>query len=179
MDSIVTIPASVTPEKVAESRNAFVGALSSTYGAGRVYAANLVAFFDAQGFGTAWITMAHDHKGADGDAMRAERDSLYTALKESKGHSNPSVKWKQIKGYAADIVRADAGETAEGETAEGEGEGSGKKNTRSSQLRLVEDLVSLHKMCKREAKKLTEPQRKAALHISAALADLGVDLNSL
>ena len=174
MDTIVTIPNNVTPEKVAESRNAFVGALSSTYGAGRVYAADLVAHFDAQGFGTAWITMAHDHKGPDGDAMRAERDTLYTALKDA-GHSNPSVKWKQIKGYAAELVRADSGE-AEAET---ESEGSGKKTTRSTQLRLIEDLTSLHKMCKREAKTLTEPQRKASLHIASALAELGVDLTTL
>ena len=177
MNATVTIPNNVTPEQVGKARNAFVDSLSSNYGAGRVYAADLVAHFDSRGFGTAWITMAHDHKGPDGDAMRAERDTLYTALKAA-GHSNPSVKWKQIKGYAAELVRAESGE-AEGEAAEGEAEGSGKKSTRSPQLRLVEDLVALHKMCKREAKTLTEPQRKAALHIAAALADLGVDLNSL
>jgi hypothetical protein len=177
METTITIPSTVTPEQVAESRNTFVSALSTTYGAGRIYAADLVAFFDSLGFGTAWITMAHDHKGADGDAMRTERDTLYTALKAA-GHSNPSVKWKQIKGYAAELVRAESGE-AEGEAAEGEAEGSGKKSTRSPQLRLVEDLVALHKMCKREAKTLTEQQRKAALHIAAALSDLGVDLNSL
>lgn len=172
MSTTVTIPNNVTPEQVATARGAFVDTLSSNYGAGRTYAATLVG-----SLGTAWITMAHDHKGAEGDAMRAERDTLYAALKAA-GHSNPSVKWKQIKGYAAELVRAESGE-AEGEAAEGEGEGSGKKNTRSPQLRLVEDLVALHKMCKREAKTLTEPQRKAALHIAAALGDLGVDLNSL
>lgn len=172
MNTIVTIPNNVSPEQVSEARGAFVGALSSSYGAGRTYAAVLVGLL-----GTAWITMAHDHKGAEGDAMRKERDALYADLKAA-GHSNPSVKWKQIKGYAADLVRAESGE---GEAAEGDEPEStgGAKHTRSPQLRLVEDLTALHKMCKREGSKLTEAQKKAALHIAAALADLGIDLNTL
>lgn len=169
MNTTVTIPNNVTPEQVGKARGAFVDSLSSNYGAGRVYAATLVGLL-----GTQWITMAHDHKGAEGDAMRAERDALYADLKAA-GHSNPSVKWKQIKGYAAELTA----DPADAEADATEGEGSGKKSTRSPQLRMVEDLVALHKMCKREAKTLTEPQRKAALHIAAALGDLGVDLNSL
>lgn len=168
MNATVTIPNNVSPEQVSKARGAFVDSLSSNYGAGRVYAATLVGLL-----GTQWITMAHDHKGAEGDAMRAERDALYADLKAA-GHSNPSVKWKQIKGYAAELT-ADPADA----DADAEGEGSGKKSTRSPQLRLIEDLTALHKMCKREAKTLTEPQRKAALHISAALADLGIDLNTL
>lgn len=177
MTTTVTIPNNVTQDEVNKARGAFVDSLTTNYGAGRTYAANLVAFFDAAGFGTAWITMAHDHKGPDGDAMRTERDTLYASLKAA-GHSNPSVKWKQIKGYAAELVKADAadGEAAEGDEPESTG---GAKHTRSPQLRLVEDLTALHKMCKREEKKLTEAQRKAALHIAAALADLGIDLTTL
>ena len=169
MDTTITIPASVTPEQVTTARDEFVGALSSSYGAGRRYAAVLVGLL-----GTAWITMPHDQKGAEGDAMRAERDALYACLKAA-GHSNPSVKWKQIKGYALELTAE-----PEGEGEEGEGEGSGKaKHTRTTQLRLIEELTALHKLCKREAKTLTEPQRKASLHISAALADMGVDLTKL
>ena len=166
MTATVTIPNNVTPEQVGKARGAFVDSLSSNYGAGRVYAATLVGLL-----GTQWITMAHDHKGAEGDAMRAERDALYADLKAAE-HSNPSVKWKQIKGYAAEL-------TADPADADAEGEGSGKKTTRSTQLRLVEDLVALHKMCKRESKNLTTEQHKAALHIAAALADLSIDLNTL
>ena len=169
MNATVTIPNNVTPEQVGKARGAFVDSLSSNYGAGRVYAATLVGLL-----GTQWITMAHDHKGAEGDAMRAERDALYADLKAA-GHSNPSVKWKQIKGYAAELTA----DPADAEADATEGEGSGKKTTRSAQLRLIEDLTALHKMCKRESKTLTEPQRKAALHIAAALADLGIDLNTL
>ena len=168
MDTVITIPNDVTPEQVEKARGAFVDSLSSNYGAGRVYAATLVGLL-----GTAWITMPHDQKGAEGNAMRGERDALYAALKAA-GHTNPSVKWKQIKGYAAELTAdpADAG-------AETDAEGSGKKTTRSTQLRLIEDLTALHKHCKSKAKDLTEPQRKAALHIDAALADLGVDLSTI
>ena len=166
MNATVTIPNNVSPEQVSKARGAFVDSLSSNYGAGRVYAATLVGLL-----GTQWITMAHDHKGPEGDAMRAERDALYADLKAA-GHSNPSVKWKQIKGYAAEL-------TADPADTDAESEGPGKKTTRSTQLRLVEDLVALHKMCKRESKTLTTEQHKAALHISAALADLGIDLNTL
>jgi len=167
MDTVVTIPNNVTPEQVEKARGAFVDSLSSNYGAGRVYAATLVGLL-----GTAWITMPHDQKGAEGNEMRAERDALYAALKAA-GHTNPSVKWKQIKGYAAELT-ADPADAAETET-----EGSGKKTTRSTQLRLIEDLTALHKHCKSKAKELTEAQRKAALHIDAALSDLGVELSTI
>lgn len=170
MDTVVTIPNNVTPEQVERARGAFVDSLSSNYGAGRTYAATLVGLL-----GMAWITMPHDQKGAEGNAMRAERDALYADLKAA-GHSNPSVKWKQIKGYAAELTADPADADAD---ADADSEGSGKKTTRSTQLRLIEDLTALHKHCKSKAKDLTEPQRKAALHIDAALADLGVDLNTI
>ena len=179
MNATVTIPNNVSPEQVSKARGAFVDSLSSNYGAGRVYAATLVGLL-----GTQWITMAHDHKGAEGDAMRAERDALYADLKAA-GHSNPSVKWKQIKDHAHEVLaeadraaRIAAGESAEDIDAESEGSGN-TKSARSPQLRLVEDLTGLYKMCKREAKTLTEAQRKASLHITAALADLGVDVSQL
>lgn len=171
MDTTITIPDSVTPEMVTKARGEFVGALSSTYGAGRRFAAVLIA-----ALGTEWVTMAHDAKGEAGDAMRVERDALYADLRAA-GHSNPSVKWKQIKGYASELLAAEDGE-GEGEDGEGEGKGSAK-HTRTPQLRLIEDLTALHKMCKREGNKLTNAQVKASLHISAALGDLGVDVSKL
>ena len=172
----VTVPSTVTPERVAESRSAFVNSLTSSYGAGRVYAADLLGFFRESGFGDAWLAMAHDAKGASADAMRAERDTLYAALRDAK-HSNPSVKWKQIKGYAADLIRAELGESEESES---EGEGSGKaKHTRSTQLRLIEDLTSLYKLCKREKKELTPAQSEVWTYITSALDALGVDTSQL
>lgn len=164
----VTIPNNVTQDQVDTARTAFVDSLSSNYGAGRRYAAVLVGML-----GTAWITMAHDAKGAEGDAMRTQRDALYSDLKKA-GHSNPSVKWKQIKGYAAELT-ADPADTEDGEEGESSG---GAKHSRSLQLRLIEDLTTLHKACKKEKAK-TDQQIKAAMHIAAALADLGVDISNL
>ena len=66
------------------------------------YAAGLI-----QTLGVAWITMPHDQKGPEGDAMRAERDELYKLLR-ARNHSNPSVKWKQIKDHANDILAEQA-----------------------------------------------------------------------
>lgn len=175
---IVTVPAVAVSSDVKAARGEFVAVLKTEYGAARKYAATLVAFFRGEGFGDDWVTMDHDEKGKAGDAMREERSALYADLKAA-GHSNPSVKWKQIKGYAAEIIGEEMGET-EGETEGEETEGSGNtKHTRSVQLRLVEDLSGLHKMLKREAKNLTDGQRTAALHIAAALADIGVDVNGL
>ena len=175
MSTIVTIPANVTPAELTESRDGFAQASGHVYGAGRKYAANLLGFL-----GTAWIELAHDAKGAEGDAMRTERDALYAALRALPiPHSNPSVKWKQIKDHARSILAEQA--QAEGGEAEGEGEAEGSgngKHTRTLQLRLIEDLTTLYKACKKE-KARTEQQSKAMLHIAAALADLGVDISKL
>ena len=175
MSTIVTIPANVTPAELTESRDGFAQASGHVYGAGRKYAANLLGFL-----GTAWIELAHDAKGAEGDAMRTERDALYAALRALPiPHSNPSVKWKQIKDHARSILAEQAqAEGGEGE-GEGEAEGSGNsKHTRTLQLRLIEDLTTLYKACKKE-KARTDQQSKAMLHIGAALADLGVDISKL
>lgn len=179
-DVVVTGAADGAGVDVAGARRFYVEALGSTYGAARKYAAALVEYFEGEGYGYEWITMPHDQKGEAGDAMREERDALYADLKKA-GHSNPSVKWKQIKGYAAEIVKAaNPQPEGEGEGAEGEGEGSGKaKHARSLQLRLVEDLTSLFKACKREGSKMSTGQRDAHTHITSALRALGVDTSSL
>jgi hypothetical protein len=184
MSVIVTIPNSVTQEQVAESRGKFVQVGGELYGAGRKYAADLIGFFRAAGFGDAWLTMEHNEKSAAGDAMRVQRDALYADLKaRPEKHSNPSVKWKQIKDHAQSILaeqaRAEAVANGEEPEGEGEGEGSGKaKHTRTLQLRLIEDLKGCYGACKRE-KARTDAQSKAMLHIGAALADLGIDLSTI
>lgn len=177
-DVTVTSPVAVSIETL---RDAYVSQLGGVKLSAKAYAKGLL-----DTLGTEWLTMAHDAKGAEGDAMRAERDALYDALRKN-GHSNPSVKWKQIKDSAREILaeeeraaRIAAGESPEDIDAEAAAEAQGKKkDVRSPQLRLVEDLTGLYKMCKREAKTLTEAQRKASLHITAALADLGVDVSQL
>ena len=142
------------------------------------YAAGLI-----QTLGVAWITMPHDQKGPEGDAMRAERDALYALLRARKNpHKNPSVKWSQIKKHATTILaeQAKAEALARGEAVPEDNEPKGgAKHNRSTQLTLIEDLTTLWKRCKRESKTLTDAQRKAQLHIGAALSDLGVDVNML
>ena len=166
----ITIPNNVSPQQVADARAEFVSSVSSNYGAGRQYAAMLVG-----SLGTEWTELAHDAKGPAGDAMREERDALYALLKAA-GHSNPSVKWKQIKGYALDLLKAEEPKV----DGEADSEGSGKaKHTRSPQLRYVEDLTGLYKMGKREAKNLSEAQREVHTLVAAALGKLGIDISQL
>ena len=142
------------------------------------YAAGLI-----QTLGVAWITMPHDQKGPEGDAMRAERDALYALLRARKTpHKNPSVKWSQIKKHATAMLaeQAKAEALARGETIpETEAPKGNAKHTRSTQLTLLEDLTTLYKHCKRNSKVLTDAQRKAHMHIGSALSDLGVDVSML
>ena len=175
--AIVTIPSGVSAEQVEQACEVFVNISGDVYGAGRTYAANLLGFL-----GTEWIDMAHDAKGEAGDKMRAQRDMLYAKLRALPiRHSNPSVKWKQIKDHARSILaeQAKAEREAAGEP-EPEAEGSGKaKHTRSPQLRYVEDLTGLYKMGKREGSKLTTAQQKVHTLVTAALSELGVDISQL
>lgn len=177
-DATITVPAIVTSFEMEMVRDTFVSRLSEAKISGREYAAHLLAYFDGLGYGFAWLTMAHDAKGEDADAMRAERDTLYKALREA-GHSNPSVKWKQVKGYALELLKQQQREESGEPEAEAESEGNGKRENRSVQLRYVEELTSLYKMGKREKDNLTEKQAKAHTCVAAALAELGVDIAQL
>jgi hypothetical protein len=151
------------------AREGFVNAVGAEYGAAKVYAQTLVAEF-----GSVWVDAAHDAPGADMDAFRAERAELYKGLKAA-GHSNPSVKLKQIKDHARAILARESavdGEDGEG-AGEGEGAGGEKKERRSVQLRMVEELISLFKFAKRSV--LNEGQANAFRSIAQALRDLGVN----
>ena len=176
--AIVTIPNNVTPEQVEQSCATFANMSGEVYGAGRKYAADLIGFL-----GTEWITMPHDQKGEAGDKMRAQRDMLYSKLRALPiPHSNPSVKWKQVKDHAQNILaeQAKAERIAAGVTEPVAADPSGgKKEVRGPQARLLQDLTELHRFCKREEKKLNEAQKKAATHIASALVELGAVLSTL
>lgn len=168
--SVINAPAA----RINELRQGYVSMEGNLKIKAAAYAEGLLEYL-----GLEWLTMAHDAKGPAGDAMREERDLLYTALR-AVGHTNPSVKWKQIKDHARAILgeREKAEAIARGETPAEESKGEAK-HTRSTQLTLIEDLTRLYKHCKRNAKELTDAQRKAHLHIGAALADMGIDISAL
>jgi hypothetical protein len=156
-------------QTLVEAREGFIGAVGAEYGAAKVYAGELMAQF-----GSVWVDAAHDAPGADMDLFRVERAELYKGLKAA-GHSNPSVKLKQIKDHARAILARESavdGEDGEG-AGEGEGAGGEKKERRSVQLRMVEELIALYKFAKRSV--LNEAQANAFRMIGQALRDLGVN----
>jgi len=171
--SITVTPVAVTIETLEQAREAYVRIVGSEYGAGKIYAQFLI-----NEFGIEWIEAAHNAPGAEMDKFRVEREELYKGLK-SAGHSNPSVKLKQIKDHARRILKSleapVEGESAEGESAEGES--AGKRDTKSVQRRLVEDLTVLFKYAKKQV--LDENQAKAFRSIGQALRDLGVNTDNI
>lgn len=175
MEVTVTSVAALEPAlSLVEAREGFVGAVGAEYGAAKVYANELI-----EQFGTFWIEAAHDAPGASMDAFRAERAELYKGLKAA-GHTNPSVKLKQVKDHARRIVAERAAQEAREageEPAPSEGEGSGKREVRSVQRRMVEELQDLYKFCKKQV--LNEQQVNAFRSIGQALRDLGVNTDNL
>ena len=155
-------------QTLVEAREGFIGAVGAEYGAAKLYAAELVAEF-----GSVWVDAAHDAPGADMDAFRVERAELYKGLKAA-GHSNPSVKLKQIKDHARAILARESAVDGEDGEGAGEGESAGeKKERRSVQLRMVEELIALYKFAKRSV--LNEGQSAAFRSIAQALRELGVN----
>lgn len=172
--AVTPAPAVVAiPLAVIEARNNLVKAETKSYGARLKYAVELNSMA-----GTAWY-----RDGAEKVvAVETEKANLYAALKKV-GHSNPSKVWGDVKKYAL----ADAQEKGlfgevkpvEGE-GEGEGESTGNANInapRPLQLRLIEELTALYKVCEKEKAFLTDKQKDASLRITQALQALGVDLS--
>lgn len=116
--------------------------------------------------------------------IAAIKAKYYEGLK-AINYSNPSNAWRMIKQYAKEDAanRSMFGEVPPEPKAEGEGatETTGeKRETRSPQLRLVEDLTALHEYCARLTAK-NDPQFLAKHatchgHIVQALKSLGVDI---
>ena len=115
--------------------------------------------------------------------IKAIKDKYYEGLK-AINYSNPSNAWRMIKQYAKEDAgsRAMFGELppepkAKGESQAVEGE---KREHKSPQLRLVEDLTTLHEYCARmTAKNHPDFLAKHATchgHIVQALKSLGVDI---
>jgi hypothetical protein len=175
--NVSTLPAPVAvavaiPLSVIEARNALVKAESKSYGARITYSVELNSMA-----GCAWY-----RDGADKVvSIETEKSNLYAALKKV-GHSNPSKVWFDIKRYALLDAQDKGlfGETKPVETEGGEGESTGNANVnapRPLQLRLIEELTALYKVCDKEKAFLTDNQKSASLHITKALESLGVNLS--
>jgi hypothetical protein len=178
MENKVTTPAPVAvalPDAVIEARNNVVSNLRGVYGAKQKYGVEL----------NNMMTYAWYAKDAEKSPLiEAERQNLMAALKSIE-HSNPHKIWADVKGYAL----ADAQErglfgevkpVAEAKPAEGESTGNANINApRPLQLRLVEELTSLYKVCEKDKAFLSTGQKSASLHISKALEALGVNLGMI
>lgn len=161
------------PQNVIVARNRVIEAETKSYGARLGYA---VALNDMAA--CAWY-----RDGADKViSVETEKANLYAGLKKAN-HSNPSKVWGDIKKYALLDAqdRGLFGETKPEPKAEGgEGESTGNANInapRPLQLRLVEELTALYKVCNKEQAFLTDKQKSAALFITKALESLGVNVN--
>ena len=167
MDNIVISPEVETLETL---RSAVADAVVRQYGAERKYAIRLCDTLPVE-----WYLVEHNDKGETAKPVHAEKKALFEVLKKA-GHTNPSTVWARVRKYAEEYINPKP-ETAEGET-EGEGEGVGARHTRSLDLRLVEDLSTLWKACKRQ-ESLSDKQRQAMTHIGSALVSMGIDLTTI
>jgi hypothetical protein len=175
--NVSTPPAAVAidiPQNVIVARNRVIEAETKSYGARIFYASALNSMAAC-----AWY-----RDGAEKVVtVETEKSNLYTGLKKA-GHSNPSKVWGDIKKYALLDAQEKGlfGETkpVEGEGGEGESTGNANVNApRPLQLRLIEELTALYKVCDKEKAFLTDDQKAASLHITKALEALKVNLGMI
>ena len=170
---VTPAPAVTLPLSVIEARKNVVAAESKSYGARIHYAAELNNMA-----GVAWY-----RDGAEKIiSVETEKSNLYADLKAIQ-HSNPSKVWGDIKKYALEDAqnRGLFGEV-KAEPAASEGESTGNANVnapRPLQLRLVEELTALYKVCDKEKAFLTDEQKACALFITKALEALKVNVGMI
>ena len=173
-DSKVTAPVTIDA-RVMDLLTEAVHAEASTYGARRNFAAGIN---DVSPEGCAWYSLESMGQKLP-DNIKAIKTAYYAGLK-GINYSNPSNAWKMIRQYAKQdaAARAMFGEVAEAEAAEGEAAEGDTRETRSLQLRLIEELTTLHKACvkAKDKNELLATQSDAHMHIVQALKALGVDI---
>ena len=151
-------------------RHEVVATIMRGYGASKEYAELLFQYFPED-----WYSFEHNDKDEAAKGILAEAQKFRDELRKA-GHSNPSVAWTRVRQEGA-MLAGLGDKSEEGEEGE-EGDKAGAKQVRGLTLRLVEDLGTLHKACKREEAKnnLDAKQAQASIHIAQALQALGVDL---
>jgi hypothetical protein len=142
-------------------------ATESAYGAMRKYAEGLCSVLPAE-----WYLVEHNDSSDNAKPVHAEKKALFAELK-AVNHSNPSTIWARVRKYAQEHIE---GAPEQFRANAGEGESVGKRETRSLELRLVEDLTALWKACGR-AESLSDKQSQCKTHIGSALTAMGVDLS--
>jgi hypothetical protein len=163
------------PLSVIEARKEVVISERGSYGAKKKYAVEL----------NNTMTYAWYAKDAEKSPLiESERQNLMQDLK-SINHSNPHKIWADIKGYALEDAQdrglfGEVKPVADAKPAEGESTGNANINApRPLQLRLVEELTSLYKVCEKDKAFLSTGQKTASMHISKALEALGVNLGMI
>ena len=142
------IPTTDAAEAVLSThRTAVADTVKRQYGAVKEYAEALTQYFPSD-----WYMYDHDDKSEDAKGILAEADKFRKTLREA-GHKNPSVIWTRVRNEGRKLVEGEP-EAASGEgDGEGDGDKAGTKEVRSLSLRLIEELSTLFKACKREADK--------------------------
>ena len=170
----IVVPAVNLPLSVIAARNAVIAAETKSYGARVEYARELNNMA-----GCAWY-----RDGAEKViSIETEKANLYAGLKAAN-HTNPSKVFGDIKKYALQDAqdRGLFGEVKPVETKPAEGESTGNANInapRPTQLRLVEELTALYKLCEKEKAFLTGDQKSCALFITKALEALKVNVGMI
>lgn len=147
---------------------------ASAYGAMRKYAEALCKVLPAQ-----WYEVEAKDTGADAEKVHTEKKALYAELKKVE-HSNPSVIWARVRKYGAEYMNPAKDADGEGgEGGEGDGDGGNTKEARPLRVRLIEELITLHKACKREGPALEGDLKNAHTFICSALAEMKVDISKV
>lgn len=168
---VVVSPVAVAVESELDTkRHEVVSDIMRGYGATKNYAELIAKWFVFN-----WFEFEFNDKSPEAQPILEEGKKFRAELKAA-GHTNPSVAWTRVRQEGKKLADAQLGIAPDADT---ESEGAGAKVVRGLTLRLVEDLTTLHKACKREADKnnLDAKQTEAHTLICSALAALGVDLN--
>ena len=143
-----------------ELRSAVGDAVKRQYGAVKAYAIRLCEVLPAE-----WYEVEHTDVTEEAKPVLEEAKKFRDSLREA-GHKNPSVVWTRVREEGKAHV-------------EGAPEKDGKKkDVRSFQRRLIEDLPLIYRAGKKE-KSLSTQQQQVMTHLASAITALGLDLSAI
>jgi hypothetical protein len=160
----MTTVTQVSTSTIETLRQSVADAVVRAYGAEREYAHALCEALPSE-----WYLVEHNDKGEAAKPVHAEKKALFAVLNAAK-HSNPSTVWARVRKYAQEHIEGAPAQFAKEAT-----DSVASRTTRTLNLRLIEELVTLYKACKNE-KTIGDKEKQAETHIASALGALGVDL---